>query len=75
MGSPGTLGIGELSVGVKTDWNCRSSRWAFVLLSVARWVPCLSGATPLFSCHFDITYTRKGLVLFEARPSLIVLLK
>ena len=30
----------------------------------------MSGATPVFSCHFDFTYAQKSLVLFEARLAL-----
>ena len=60
--------MGELSVGVKNDWNWFSSRWAFVLLSVARLVLCLSGVTPVFSFRFDFTYAQKGWCCLRRSP-------
>ena len=66
--------VNRLFFLVNTDLNWSRRSWALILLSVSRLEPCLSGATPMFSCLFDLTYDQKGFVLFHARPSSMVLL-
>ena len=63
-----------MSSGVKTDWNCLRRILALPKLSLTRFVPSFSGATPMLSCLLFLMYCQNGLLLFSWSPSSIVVL-
>ena len=59
---------------VKTDWNCFTSMFALLLLSLTILFPDFSGAIPKESCFLDLTYFQNGFVLLLFSPSSMLVL-
>ena len=64
----------SLVCGVKTDLNWFSSICAFPLLSLTSLPDSFRGATPILSVFLHLIYFQNGLLLFDSRPSVMILL-